>query len=236
MKKLAWYNELGFYNNPFSIKPGAYNSEIEGHEKKLREIKKNITDSKNIFVYGDYGVGKSTVLKGIIDEFGGKREVIYYNCNQRNGSINFDRLLINAGGFLRRLFNIRKKNMIILLDEAQYLNRKDKMQIGKYYHTGFFKSLVFVCDKDIIDREEELNDLVNGNKFNVGDITSKDAIKLIRKRVGNLKLISDKNIIKIFNHNKNPRAFLKNCEDVCRFAFENNSKTVTEEHIKEALK
>ncbi|MBL7054645.1 hypothetical protein ISS05_02720 [Candidatus Woesearchaeota archaeon] len=59
---------------------------------------------------------------------------------------------------------------------------------------------------------------------------------MIRKRIGNLKFISDKNIIRIFNKNNNLRAFLKNCEDVCRLAFENGDKEVTEKHIKKVLR
>ena len=43
------------------------------------------------------------------------------------------------------------------------------------------------------------------------------------------------NIIKILNKDTNTRIFLKNCEDVCRYAFENGDKEVTEEHIKKIL-
>ena len=30
MKVETWYNKLGFYNNPFSIKPAAFNDDIFG--------------------------------------------------------------------------------------------------------------------------------------------------------------------------------------------------------------
>jgi len=33
-----------------------------------------------------------------------------------------------------------------------------------------------------------------------------------------MQFLSDEIIIKIFKKNKNPRAFLKNCEEVCRIA------------------
>jgi len=47
-----------------------------------------------------------------------------------------------------------------------------------------------------------------------------------------LKFISDTNIIKIFSKDNNPRSFLKMVEDVCRYAFENGSSRVSENHIK----
>ncbi|MCK4521445.1 MAG: AAA family ATPase, partial [Nanoarchaeota archaeon] len=157
MKKTVWYHELGFFNNPFSIKPAALHNEIMGHNQTINEINRKIAELNIIFISGDYGTGKTTVLKKIIDEFKGRkrvffkeRNVIYYNCNQSDKSIDFDKLLINAGSFFTRLFRIKKKKMIILLDEAQDMNKKDIEQVKKYYNSGFFKSVIFVSKKDNI--------------------------------------------------------------------------------------
>ncbi len=236
MKKLAWYHELGFFNNPFSIKPAAFHNELMGYDTTIKEINKKVAESNIVFISGQYGTGKTTILKKIINEFKGKKRVIYYNCNQSDKSIDYDKLLIGAGGFFRRLLRIRKKDMIILLDEAQDMNKKDIEQVKEYYELGFFKSVILVSKKEDIDLAKELEELVGKNTFKVGDINKTDAVNMVRKRVGKLKFISDQNIINIFNKNKNPRAFLKNCEDVCRYAFEKEDKTVTEEHIKKVVR
>jgi len=232
MKKLTWYHELGFFNNPLSIKPAAFDNDLKGYDKIIKEINKQIACLNNVFIYGKYGSGKTTLLKGIINEFKGRKQVIYYNCNQSEKSINFDKLLINAGSFLRRLFRIRKKNMIILLDEAQDMNKKDIQNVIKYYGEGFFKSVVFVSTKDDVEVMKEMEQFIGKNRFMVGNINKQEAVELIRKRIGNLKLISDDDIIKIFNKNRNPRTFLRNCENVMRAAFEDSKKKVTEKYIK----
>lgn len=236
MKKLTWYNELGFFNNPFSIKPAAFHNELMGYNNIIKDINKKVDGSNIIFISGRYGTGKTTVLKRIINEFRGKKRVIYYNCSQSDRSIDFDKLLVNAGGLFRRLLGIRKKNMIILLDEAQDMNKKDLKEIKKYHDEGFFKSIIFVSKEDNINLPEELKEAIDKNRFNIGDIGKTEAVKLVRKRIGNLKFISDDIIIKIFNKNKNPRAFLRDCENVCRYAFENGAEKVTEKHIRMSIK
>ena len=234
MKKLTWFHELGFFNNPFSIKPAAFHNELMGYNQTIKQINKKIEDSNIIFISGDYGTGKTTVLKKIINEFKGKKRVIYYNCNQSDKSIDFDELLTNVSWW-RKLLGVRKKNMIILLDEAQDMNKKDLEQINAYYDEGFFKSVIFVSKEEDMKLTKELEELTGKNKFRIGNVDKTEAVKIIRKRIGNLKFISDQNIIMIFNKNKNPRSFLKNCEDVCRNAFENGSKKATEGHIKKVL-
>ena len=234
MKKLVWYQELGFFNNPFSIKPAAFHNELMGLNQIIKEINNKVAGSNIIFISGGYGTGKTTVLKKIINEFKGKKRVIYYNYNQSERSIDYDELLTNVSWW-RKLFGIRKKNMIILLDEAQDMNKKDLTQIKAYYDEGFFKSVIFVSKEEDMKLTKELEELTGKNKFRIGNVDKTEAVKIIRKRIGNLKFISDQNIIKIFNKNKNPRSFLKNCEDVCRNAFENGSKKATEEHIKKVL-
>jgi len=169
MKKLTWYHNLGFFNNPFSIKPAAFHNELMGYDEITEEINEKIAESNTIFISGEYGTGKTTALKRIINEFKGGtfegKKVIYYNCNQSEESIDYDKLLIKAGGFLRKLFGVRKKGMIILLDEAQDMNKKDTEQIRNYYDEGFFKSVIFVSKKEDIKLTEELEELIGKNKF-----------------------------------------------------------------------
>jgi hypothetical protein len=69
------------------------------------------------------------------------------------------------------------------------------------------------------------------NNYALGNISKENAIQLVRKRIGNLEFLPDNMIIKIFNKNKNPRAFLKNCEAVCREAFEDTVDKVTDKHL-----
>lgn|SRR3989338_4821803 len=121
-----------------------------------------------------------------------------------------------------------------LLDEAQDIHKKDLKSIKKYLDNGYLKSVVFVSKKE--DSRQEIEKLAGDNIFKVGTFDKKEAIELVRKRIGDLKFLSDSAITKIFNADKNPRAFLKNCEDVCRYAFGKEAKAVADNHVKEALK
>jgi len=236
MEKTTWYQELGFYNNPFSIKPGAYSNDIYGHDDVIKDVITKVENSNIIYITGPYGTGKTSILKRIIYEFKGKKQIIYYNCNQKEKSIDFDNLLINAGGFINKFFKIRKKNMILLVDEVQDLNKKDMHLIVEYYKLGFFKSIILASKKEDIELSKELVDAIGRNRYDLKEITNDEAIKIIRKRIGNIGFMNDEIIIKIFKKNKNPRAFLKNCEDVCRFSFESGAKKISEKDIDLALK
>ncbi len=232
MKKITWYNNLGFYDNPFSIKPGAFHYDMFGYDNLIEDISSKVLEGEVIHVYGKYGTGKTSIMKGIINRFKGLKRVIYYSCNHKDESIDFDKLLIKSGNIFHKLFSIRKKNMILLLDEAQDMNNKDISLIHKYHSLGFFKSIMLVSSEKNINPTKELKDLIGNNVYKLENINEEQAIELIRKRIGDLQFVSDDSIVKIFNMNKNPRAFLKNCEEICRIAFLDGAKNVEDSHIK----
>ena len=240
MNDVIWYKELGFFNNPFSIKPAVFHNELFGNSEAISKIIEKVKESGVFFISGEFGTGKTTVLKKLISEFRGgslgEKKVIYYNCNRSDKSIDYDRMLIGANGFFGRLFGIRRKNMFILLDEMQDMNKKDLRLVKEYYDNGFFSSVVFVGTGEDLEMTEELSYLIDGNKFKLSNMTEAEAVEMVRRRIGNLKFISDEMIVKIFDEDNNSRSFLKNCEDVCRFAFESEDVFVTEEHVAEVLK
>lgn len=235
MKLKTWYNEIGFFNNPFSIKPASFHDELFGYEGFIKEINNKIRIGTVIFIGGEYGAGKTTVLKRIINRFKGKKRVIYYSCNEEDKDIPLDSLLYNKN-FFTRIFRIKPRNMILLLDEAQDMNKKDAKKLVEYYKEGYFKSILLVSFKQSdVKFTKELKDLLDDNIFKFGKLNKKNAVELVRKRIGSIKLLKDEIIEKIHSINPNPRAFLKNLEDICRYTVENNATEVTLKHIKEAL-
>jgi len=235
MSKDIWYKEFGFSSNPFSIKPAVFDNEMFGNDSVTTKIVKKINDGEMVFISGEFGMGKTMILKKIVGEFRGRglgeKRVIYYNCDSSERAIDYDSLLINAGGFLRRLFGIRKKGMILLLDEMQGMNKKDMERVKEYYDDGFFKSVVFVGKEDEAEFSDELVEAIGGNRFVLGKMSGKEAVKMVRKRIGGLKFLGDDMILKIFKKDGNSRNFLKNCEDVCRVAFEDGAKAVSAWHV-----
>jgi len=235
MKAKLWYNDLGFSENPLTIKPAKFSTEIFGHKFTIDDITEKVHDSNVILVTGEYGTGKTSIVKKIISEFRGKLRIAYYNCNRSYKTIDFDRILRMAGGFFHWLFRIRKKGILLILDEAQDLNKKDMEKVAEYYEKGFFKSVVLATKGNDIQLTDSLKKLVEGNTFRITNINASDAVRLVRDRVGNTKFISDKLLVEIFQRNKNPRKFLKNCEEVFRAAFSQGSKSVQKRHVEEVL-
>lgn len=209
-----WYEHFGFRENPFTIKPSG---EMLGHDSEFTTIAAKVSVGEVVFITGQYGFGKSTMLKSLISRFRGERRVIYYSCNTSDETIEFDNLLVNANNFLGKFLRLRKKGAILLLDEAQDVNIRSLLLLPHYFNKGFFHSIVFVTSKpEKFNIPRELKELIDENKFNIGDISEEDAVKLIRRRFTNEQFLPDNVIIQLFSRDKNPRSLLKNCEDLCR--------------------
>jgi len=129
----VWFREIGFHSNPFSIKPAAFHDHVFGYNKIIDDISYSILNNKVVVVEGEYGNGKSTILRRLLNDFGGKKQVIYYSCNRIDQRLNIKGLLTGRYGFFGRLFDIKSKNMILFLDEAQELGSKDYEKLYSYH-------------------------------------------------------------------------------------------------------
>lgn len=225
-----WYKEIGFHSNPFSIKPLAFHEEIFGYD--TQNIINKINDGQVILIEGAYGKGKTTILKKIIRAFGGQRKLIYYSCNRTEDTIDFDNVMKSRWGALGKVFGTKGSDLIILLDEAQDMKTADA-QVLKDYYKKHFKSIVLVThDAHKVTGLNGIVDLIGDNVIKLEELDADDAIRIVRKRIGSIKLLSDDMIKKIFDvSHKNPRQLLKNCEDVCRYAINNGYEEVKEQHL-----
>lgn len=229
MKNKIWYKEIGFYNNPFSIKPGAYFNNMFGLKDLIKKVNYNISTGNIILIEGAYGNGKSTLLRGIIHRFGGKGRVVYFSCNRIEERLDVEKLVTGNANLINRLFKIKPKELILLLDEAQWLSKEDLSRLVRYYRSKYFSSIVLVSPKFNQDNlPESFSSIIK--TFNLGEISDEDAVKLIRKRAGNLPYLNDELIKYVFNKsNKNVRSLLKHCEVLCKYAFENDLDEVSKE-------
>jgi hypothetical protein len=231
----VWFRELGFFNNPFSIKPAIFSDKVVGYEEVVDEISYGILNKKMLFLEGEYGEGKSTILKRLVNDFGGKKQVIYYSCNRVESRLNVKKLLNGRYGFWGKLFDLKPKDMILLLDEAQELCKKDYSKLYSYFQEGYIKSIVFVgkeFDKKEID--EKIVELMKEVKLR--KLSDDEAVKVVRRRIGSLPLLSDEVIKNVFNmSDNNIRVMLKNLESLCKHAVNYGETKISEELVKEIL-
>ena len=233
---MLWYQELGFNTNPFSIKPAQFDFRIVGYD--LKEVFEKIAKGQVLFIEGKYGYGKTTMLKSIIHEFGGSRNIVYYSSNRPDKEIDVERLLYEKYGTFGKLFKIMPEEMILLLDEVESLAQQDQKELLKYLKQGNIKSIVFFgASFEGAKFTVELKKLMVNNVMQLTKLTQEEAVELVRQRVGKIKLLSDKIIKQVYKLSEyNPRLMLENLEDLCRYAAEGSEEAVTEEHIKEVLK
>ena len=226
-EKQIWYRQLGFAENPFSIKPAIYSDGLYGYPHVITEVVKSIESGKIAFIRGEYGNGKSTLLKHLLRRFGGRGKLAYFSCNRLEHSLDVKRILNGRYGFIGKMLDIKPKHMILLLDESQFLTRQDFDSLMKYYDSGHIKSVVFVAKEQVTQSMPERMQRIT-SLFTFGEVAQEDAVSIVRKRVGRLPLLPDNVIREVFSRSgNNVRVFLKNCDMLCKYAVGKGLEAVT---------
>lgn len=228
-----WFRELGFHNNPFSIKPAVFHDDLESMQSVIDRLIFTVLKGKIAYVEGDYGEGKTTVLKRLVNEFGGKKQVVYFSCN-RVEKVDASKLIKNRHGLLGKIFHMEGKDLILLLDEAQELTKAETQEIIKFHQSGNFKAIILVGashNKKAFGKDWEYEHI----KLN--KVPADKAVKIIRKRIGTLPLLPDEIVKEVYNRvsGQNIRQLLKDCEALCRYGVEYGYDIVDPRVVKEAL-
>ncbi|MFW6378822.1 MAG: hypothetical protein ACOCZV_02265 [Nanoarchaeota archaeon] len=234
-KKKLWFHTVGYKHNPFTIKPGFFDDEVIGYDDEIDKIVEKLENGDVVYLEGEYGQGKTTILTYVINEFSGSYKVARVHRSRKDRAFNYEKLLIGAGNAFKRAFGMKKKNVILIVDEANNLNKKDCDAIEKYYESGHFKA-VLLQDNSFSESNitTSLKKKIGKNVIKLKKLSADDAINLVRSRLENGKdIVSDSTIKEVFSKSKkNTRQFLENMEDVCRHAIENGREKVTEEDVK----
>ncbi|MBU2639409.1 MAG: AAA family ATPase [Nanoarchaeota archaeon] len=234
-----WFRKIGFYNNPFSIKPAPYDFKIFGQDELLDELIYKVPAGTMSFVEGALGTGKTTVLKHLIHRFKGKGQIIFFSCNRIDSELNVEELLIGKYGFWGRLFKMHPKNMIVLLDEAQELSPENTERIKYFFDQGNIKSVVFTgINYDGVNLHESIKERIGEDGvLKVRSLNDEEVIAFVRNRIGDLNLINDEMIKKLWSlAGKNPRRLLQRCDKACKYVVENGESEFTGEHFKKLFK
>ncbi len=230
-----WYRKIGFYNNPFSIKPAPYDFRVIGQDEVLDELTYKIPAGTMTFLEGPLGTGKSTIIKHLIHKFKGKGQVIFFSCNRIDNELNVEEMLINKYGFWGRLMKKHPKNMILLLDEAQELTSENTERIKYFFDSGNIKSVVFTgTDYEKVKLHESIKERIGQDGvLRIRQINEDEAVALIRSRLGNMNIINEEHIKKLFRlANKNPRRLLQRCDKACKYVIENGEREFSDDHFR----
>lgn len=230
-----WYRRLGFRSNPFSIKPAAFNNELVAYD--LNFIYQRIDEGQMVFIDGPYGTGKTTILKNVIDHYRGKKRIIYYNFHKAETKLAISKRVNKVTPFHKKLVGLKQKDVILLLDEVNFIKISDAKEILKLYKKGILKSVILVNHDYYSSRlPKALEEYLTGNIIRTAKLNTTEAVDIVRRRIGDIAFLSDDMIRKIFTlAENNPRRLLLYCEDVCKYAMEIGDDMVTQEHLDDVL-
>lgn len=229
-----WYWKLGFYANPFSIKPGSLSDGIVKHP--VKKIIRKIRQGGVQLIEAPHGSGKTAVLKSIISRFGGKGNLVYCSCI-RGESLGLRSLLRNSG-LAGKLFGKMPREAIILVDEVQDVSTEDAEELGSLMESSVLKSIVFFgTASEGLPLPKNLAEPLKGSVTTLSSLTPEESIEMVRARVGKLKLLPDYVIREIcVRSSGNPRRLLEYCEALCRKAVEASVRELAVSHVKTLLK
>jgi len=229
-----WFRKFGFFNNPFTIKPAPFDNKIFGQEKLTEDLSYLIPAGNMIFLEGPLGTGKTSMMHKIIEQYRGKKRVIFFSCNRIEHDLNIEELLKGKYGFWGRLFGLKPKNMIVLLDEAQDLSEANTERIKYFFDQGNIKSVVFTGTsfKDT-NFHDSVKERIGSNIIKVKELTEEESVDLVRNRIGENELVSDEIIRRVFLlSNKNPRRMLQNLDRLAKEAVDRHEKEIKVEDIR----
>ncbi|MBI2105230.1 AAA family ATPase [Candidatus Woesearchaeota archaeon] len=234
-QQTMWWRKLGFYTNPFTIKPAPFDNKVFGQDNILEDLYYKIPAGTMSFIEGNLGTGKTTILKNLISKFRGQGKVIYFSCNRIDTELNIEELLKGKYGFWGRLFGMMPKEMIVLLDESQQLSSVNTERIKYFFDQGNIKSVVFTgTNYSNTNLHESIKERIGQDGlFRIKELGEDKAIALVRNRIGNSTVVNDDMIKKLWHMSgKNPRRLLQRLDRVFRYAVENMETELKEDHLK----
>ena len=218
---MTWYKDVGFEYNPLCIKPFEEFDLFFDGKSLVEDVIEVIDKGENLVLKGPLGTGKTSILKKIIDEFGGKRKLFYYNAFSASSPLDFDRVLRKAGGFFSRAFNVKSKNVVLFVDEAHHLSKENVAELSEFLGS-YFKSVVLASSEAKYVVPDVLKDNFK-HVINISKFSEKDAFNIIENRLGDdfEDVLSKDDVQVLFEKSSTPREFLLNCEAFCREKLEN---------------
>ena len=219
---MAWFDELGFDDNPFNPDTLKTNFNLIGREKEAKEILYRIASGSMLLIEGKAGMGKTALLKYAIDNFRGKGKVIYVDGNKLNKRLNISKLL-----------NKKPKGMILLMDNVQYLSKKNNERIKYYYDQDYIKSVVFTTtDYGLVSFTNAIKDRIGKNIIKLKKLKPSYAVETAKERLNGKEILSEHVLKELYKNSGNIKEFLDKCDLLCSYVVEKGKEKAVKEDIK----
>ncbi len=227
-----WWEKLEFEKNPFSTSPDDF--EPFGLDKFIEDLSYRIEAGSIAFIEGSRGTGKSSLLKAIISRFSGKGKVIFFDCKSIERDVNIENLMKERYGFFGKLFNIIPRGMILLLDNMQFLSRKNAERIKYYFDNNYIKSAIFAGESyKRAALPKGLKERIGNRVTALKPLSEDQAVEAIKARIGS-RIMATEIIRRIYRlSGKNIIKCLENCGRICEKYIKNSEDSISESNLKE---
>ena len=224
---MEWFEKRDFFENPFNTEP---TTELTGFNEMSEGLQYRVASGSMVFLEGSEGSGKTSLLKFLIQKFGGFGKVIYTDLN-KDKDFDIKRLMQKKYGFFGKLVGATPRDMILLLDNVKQISKRNAGLIKYYFDQGYIKSVVFSGEKyKKADIPPGVRERIGNRVLSIKKLTSDEALQLFRSRIDD-KLLSDAFIRKIYKKSSSTKDFLKKCDKLYDYITSNNIKNVTEKTL-----
>ncbi len=212
---MVWFKKFGFRKNPFDVNTLKTKFKIIGREFEAKEIIYRIASGSMLLIEGKSGFGKTALLKHAIDNFKGKGKVVYVDASSLNKRLDIAKLIYK-----------KPKGMIILLDNVQYLSKKNNDKIKYYYDQDRIKSVVFTTNSyELVNFSDSIIDRIGNNVIKLKNLSQSYVVELARGRLAGFDIISDTILKKIYSNAKNIKEFLLMCNSLGEYLADEGKQT-----------
>jgi|TARA_B100001971_G_C18116496_1_gene497109 Cdc6-like AAA superfamily ATPase len=216
---MEWYEELDFEENPFDINSLESEFELIGRDEEAKEALYMIASGNMFVVEGKTGTGKTALLKYVIDNFKGEGKVVHIDGNKISKKFDIKKLL-------------KKKGMILLMDNVQYLSKKNNQKIKYFYDEDLIKSVVFTTtDFSLVNFTDAIKDRIGKNIIKLKDIKEADALEIIKSRLGDKEILPEDVLKELFKKSKNIKEFITGCSNLCDYVVKSEDEVARKEDI-----
>lgn len=221
---MEWYEELGFYENPFTTEVLETNFDYIGREKEVDEVMYRIESGNLVVLEGSKGTGKTALMNQIIQRYGGERRILYINSENITDDLDLNSL-------------INKNRMILLLDDLEFLSKKSSERIKHLYDEDRIRSIVFATRSYEECRiPESLKQRIGRNVIKLKKPDLDVALSAVKDRLQDEEDMLPKKIVeKIYEKSKDFKHFLWLCDKVCGEVLDRDGKQATKNDVEKAL-
>ncbi len=222
---MVWYTELGLKKNPLLLNPLEDSFHIEGRSDELQELLYRIESGSMLLIEGKQGCGKTTLLKAAIEEYRGRGRVAYIDAQQVE-DLNITEIISD-----------RPQNMILLLDNVNFLSKKNNERIRYYYDEDMIQAVVFTTsNKDQIQFSQALQTRLSNNIVQLEDLSLKDSVTIVYDllRVVDLQ-ITHSQVKYICTQLQTIKHILMCCDVLCEQLVENEKEKADSADVEKAI-